>query len=381
MAKTPSTENDHFHVARWMDLLGGFIDRHRSAWIRLGHFETRLVGDVIAEVPIDRPIYVTGLARSASTILLELLAGNEEVATHRYRDYPPLFTPYLWNRWLDRVPKRAEKAAERAHKDGIAVTSESPEAFEEILWMAFFPHLHDPSRSAALDAATVNPEFERFYRDHIRKLLKVRGGRRYLAKGNYNVTRLPYLLKLFPDARFIIPVRDPLWHIASLMKQHALFVAGQRHNPRALAHLQRVGHFEFGLDRRPINTGDDKGISEVLSCWDNGREVAGWARYWTLIYGYLLDQLEENPRVAAATRVVRFEDLCARPRRAMMEIFKHCELSLSDALLDRAAALLRLPAYYAPRFTAEELKVIQQETGAVAARLGYEPPSLSQGRG
>jgi hypothetical protein len=84
---------------------------------------------------------------------------------------------------------QAIQPAERSHGDGIAVTSESPEAFEEPLWMAFFEGQHDPSASAVLDRRARCPAFERFYRDHIRKLLAVRGGRRYVAKGNYNLTR------------------------------------------------------------------------------------------------------------------------------------------------------------------------------------------------
>src|SRR5690348_9777932 len=156
-----------FEVAPWMDRLGGFIERHTNWWIKLGSLETKLVEGNVPEVPIDRPIYVTGLARSGTTILLETLARHPDVATHRYRDFPMLFTPYLWNRWLELVPRQAEAPAERSHGDGIAVTSESPEAFEEPLWMAFFPHQHEASSSAVLDRQTDCPLFERFYRDHI----------------------------------------------------------------------------------------------------------------------------------------------------------------------------------------------------------------------
>ena len=92
--------------------------------------------------------------------------------------------------------------------------------------------------SQVLDAATSNPAFERFYADHLKKILLVRGGQRYLSKGNYNLTRFAYLRKLFPDARFIVPVRDPRWHIASLMKQHRLFCAEERRDPRILKHMR-----------------------------------------------------------------------------------------------------------------------------------------------
>ena len=93
--------------------------------------------------------------------------------------------------------------------------------------MAFFSTLHDPGSSAVLNGETNNKEFANFYKDHIRKLLLLRGGRRYLSKANYNLTRLGYLLKLFPDARFLLPVRDPVWHIASLMRQHQRFYVHQ----------------------------------------------------------------------------------------------------------------------------------------------------------
>ena len=278
-----------FDVAPWMDRLGGYIERHPARWIKLGSLETHLVESALADIRIDRPIYVTGLARSGTTILLETLARHPHVATHRYRDFPMLFTPYAWNRWLELVPRKQEAPAERSHGDGIVVTAESPEAFEEPLWMAFFPELHDATQSAVLDEETHHPLFERFYRDHIRKLLAVRGRRRYVAKGNYNVTRIGYLAKLFPEARFVIPVRDPVWHIASLMKQHRLFLDGQRDNPAAQRHLRRVGHFEFGEDRRPIRIGDGATTRDIAELWQAGEEVRGWARYWAQVHHHIAD--------------------------------------------------------------------------------------------
>ena len=111
----PAAPREGFEVAPWMDRLGGFIERNPGLWIRLGALETRLLDGTFPDVRIDRPVYVTGLARSGTTILLETLARHPDVATHRYRDFPMLFTPYLWNRWLDRVPRKEEQATERSH--------------------------------------------------------------------------------------------------------------------------------------------------------------------------------------------------------------------------------------------------------------------------
>ena len=362
-----------FEVAAWTDLLGGAIERHPAWWIKLGSAETALIDP---PAPIDRPIYVTGLARSGTTILLETLARHPDVATHRYRDFPFLFTPYLWNRFLDLVPRKPELPAERSHGDGIAVTSDSPEAFEETLWMAFFADRHDSSASAVLDRATANPAFERFYRDHVRKLLAVRGGRRYVAKGNYNITRLGYLAKLFPDARFVIPVRDPVWHVASLMKQHRLFLDGQRDNPKAVRHLRRVGHFEFGQDRRPIHAGDDAAVAQIEQLWRAGDEVRGWARYWSYLHRYIADLLDHDATLRPAVQVVRYEDLCAAPRAVMAGLLDHCGLVASPGFLATAAGRFHAPTYYRPRFSADELAIIADETAETAQRFGYEPGQM-----
>jgi len=353
-----------FEVAGWIDRVGGFVARHPSWWIALGSVETRLLDRLSAGVEIVQPVYIAGLARSGSTILLETLAGHPQVATHRYRDYPFLFVPYAWNRWLDRIPRRAERPVERTHKDGIAVTSESPEAFEEVLWMAFFPRLHDPARSAVLDRSTRHPAFEAFYRDHIRKLLLVRGGTRYVSKGNYNVTRLGYLQRIFPDARFVVPFRDPVWHIASLIKQHALFTEGERGNPRALRHLRRIGHFEFGLDRQPINPGEGAAVFEILDLWRGGDEVRAWARYWALLHRHVAETLEGDAGLRQAARLVRFESLCAEPLATIAGLLDHCGLAADGDWLKAAAGSIRFPGYYRPRFTDAELAVIEDETGA-----------------
>jgi hypothetical protein len=365
-----------FAVPGWMHRLAGWQERHPRGAIRLGNFDTRIATDAIADITIEAPIHIAGLARSGTTILLELLADHPEVATHKYRDFPPLFTPWLWDRWLARVPEKAETAAERAHGDGIAVTSHSPEAFEEVLWMAFFEHCHDSAHSHVLTRATAHPEFEAFYAAHIRKMIAIRGGRRYAAKGNYNLMRLAYLQKLFPDARFVLPVRDPVRHIASLMKQQTLFTAGEQAHPRALDHLRRVGHFEFGLDRRPINTGDTAATRQIEQLWRDGHEVEGWAHYWARVHGALTEQLAADAALARAALIVPYELLCADAHRVLSDFYRHCSLPIDAATLAAASQRLHPPAYYEPAFTAAEIALIKEITGPVAKRLGYDPARL-----
>src|SRR5918995_6556072 len=89
-------------VSRLQDVLGRLVERYPDLMLRLGRWETDWASDSLAGQTVDRPIYVTGLARSGSTILLELLAAHPDVATHQYKDFPLISIPVWWNWFLDR---------------------------------------------------------------------------------------------------------------------------------------------------------------------------------------------------------------------------------------------------------------------------------------
>jgi hypothetical protein len=366
-----STSDDAsiFAVSSSMAFFSWLICEHPGLWKSLAKLENSVLEDKLQDIRIDKPVYVAGLARSGSTILLELLNEIPGVVSHCYKDFPPVFTPYAWNTLLGYMGTGNNVAAERAHKDGIMVTQDSPEAMEEPLWMSFFPQAHDPSVSNVIAADTPDNGFGEFYLAHIRKLLAVRSGERYLAKANYQITRLEYLLALCPDAKFVLPVREPSAHIASLMKQHNLFVRGQSANEQARKHLRRVGHYEFGLDRVPINTGDNAASEEIINLWASDDAVLGWARYWNQIYTYIADRLEANPELMAASKLVVFEDLCAEPSDILGDLYSHCSFDVSAEFLSNAAARITAPSYYKSQFTDAELFSIARETGDTMERI------------
>jgi hypothetical protein len=114
----------------------------------LAELETDFIAQRLHCVAIDRPVFLTGLARSGTTILLTLLSQADGVATHRYRDFPFVEVPFLWNWFQDRFAGRSKTSPrERIHGDRIRITAESPEAFEEPLWQSHFDWLH-AARSA-----------------------------------------------------------------------------------------------------------------------------------------------------------------------------------------------------------------------------------------
>jgi hypothetical protein len=185
------------------------------------------------------------------------------------------------------------------------------------------------------------------------------------------VARLSYLVRVLPDVKFVIPVREPASHIASLMRQHQQFSQAQKRNRRALVFMQRSGHFEFGLDRRPLNLGNTAQVQQILLAWRRGDEIRGWAKYWDLVYGHVAGVLASDPLARTAALVVRFETLCRSPRDTVQHLLAHCRLSNADPILDRYVGSIKYPDYYRQHFSADELSVIHEETESTAKQFGY----------
>lgn len=361
---------ERFRVEPWVDWLGATVTRWPGIWRGLGNFEARRFAAVLAEIEIVAPIFICGLARSGSTILLESLAAHTDAATHRYRDYPGVLAPIFWERVSKNLYRRRQAPAERAHGDGIVVTPDSPEAVEEMLWLAFYPHVHDPARDNRFNGCDASPEFSEFYREHIRKILWLRDGRRYVSKGNYNLARIGGLRALFPDARFIVPVRDPVTHVASLMRQQALFSAAETRFPAALRYMQSIGHFEFGLDRRPLNLAGAARMAEISELWREGREIAGWSLYWSTVYDFVAET-RENPALGESMLIVRFEDLCRDPSASLDRIFAHARLPVTEALIETLASRIHAPAGPAVALDDRERDEIRRRTRETARNYGY----------
>lgn len=363
-----ATAGDRFRVPAGLYWQTRLARAWAPLWVRLARLESRVL-ELDDRAP-RAPVYVTGLARAGTTIVTELLSRHPELTCHRYSDFPWIYTPY-WRNWLlQRSRIGVPRPVERTHRDRIMVTLDSPEAVEEVLWRHFLPRFG--AGSDALDESHACEAFETFYRDHISKLLSIRGRARYLAKGNYNVSRIRYLKKLFPDARFLIMVREPSRHVASLMKQQRLFCEGLKNNPRAGFQLDASGHNEFGPHRRAIDFGDSAQLERIRSDWASGREARGWARYWTSVYAHV-HSLRQSAEMADSVLVLRYEDLCADSGAAIDRILEHCSLDRAgfESARQEYVGKLSEPDYYRAEFSPEEMQHIQDCTVALARAFGY----------
>lgn len=352
--------------ANWLKIMARHVYNHPDFWRKCSRIETHIVQDALK--PVKAPIYVCGLARSGSTLLLETLNQHPHTHSFTYEDFPFIYIPWFWSHITKNSPAGTKE--ERTHKDRILINPKSPEAMEELLWMHGFKHTHHPEQIHLLDENTQNPSFAKDYIHIIQKLLYAQHAQRYLAKANYHVARIPYLLKLFPDARFIIPIRHPIHHIASLLKQHRLLTQEQKKDAYAIEHLKHTGHFEFGLDRRPINITDTTNGAATIKAWEAHKDTEGYALQWAHIYSYLLD-LSKSKAHKKAILLVPFERLYSTPVETLSNVFHHANLPDTKTIIDRAAASISKPTYYQPSFSAKEIIRIKKITEKTANQLDY----------
>ncbi len=132
-------------------------------------------------IELRAPVYITGLARSGTTVLLEALYASRAFATLTYRAMPFVTAPRLWSN-ISSSLRRTGKLHQRAHGDRVYIGFDSPEAFEEPFWTMLtderFIHAN------GLDVHEIGDDGLADYRRYITNILlasKLRGAR-YLAK-------------------------------------------------------------------------------------------------------------------------------------------------------------------------------------------------------
>lgn len=252
----------------------------------------------LGDAPEDRGghVFVTGLARAGTTILLRELYASDQFASLLYADMPFVLAPNFWAS-VSRGTRKPFEAAERAHGDGIAVNLDSPEAFDEVFWRIFCgkeyirPDGLLPHRPGAQSIAR--------YRDLIRLVLRRRRRDRYLSKDNNNILRLGALADAMPDSTFLLVIRSPTAQAESLLNQHRRSVKNNDRFRRD--YIRWLGHHEFGIDHLPFRF---PGYPD-----SDPQQLDYWIATWLACYTALEPVVEARQNIA----VVPYERLCADP--------------------------------------------------------------------
>ncbi len=270
-----------------------------SSFLREFFFDLEKLFFLKEDFEIDtRHVFISGMARSGTTILLNAIHETNEFASLTYQDMPFILSPNIWSK-LNKNNNLLDKQ-ERAHGDGIKIDTSSPEAFEEIFWKTF-------------DDNDANSYIEFMY---FAQLLCIKYKKnRYLSKNNQNITRIEYLIKNYPDSKIIIPFREPLQHSFSLLNQHIKFNSFQKNDDFIRKYMSLIGHSEFGLDYIPQ-------FDENLKYFD-AQNINHWLEQWYLTYKSLSRFL-----INSQVFFVCYEELC-KSRSVYRSILDFLEINFS----------------------------------------------------
>lgn len=311
----------------------GFLDRalHRLAlgpkFVRQASFDVQatLTRNTPAP-PVTEPVFIAGLARSGSTILLSALHGTGAFRSLTYRDMPFVMMPGLWKS-ISASSKTERDARERAHGDGMMVEYDSPEALEEVFWRTYCADSyifadrvipHRPKKAVCAKFKT--------YVAQIIASGENPANSRYLSKNNNNLLRLPALRQACPDAQIIVPFREPYAQARSLMTQHEHFTRLHGEDRFSMQYMNWLGHYEFGLGHKQY------AFAETANPYQPS-DINYWLQCWQDAYRYGLSSAPPG------TLFVSYERLCSAAEREFSVLFDHLHL---DADPEQAAG------YYKP---------------------------------
>jgi hypothetical protein len=236
-------------------------------------------------IPINKTeenhVFVSGLARSGTTILLNAIYKSDDFASLSYQDMPFILAPNLWSKLS--FNKENNNLVERAHGDGIKVSTESPEAFEEVFWMTFDERDKDTKENFKNYVQLINHKCQK---------------KRYLSKNNQNIRRLEFISSIFPHSKILIPFRNPIQHAYSLLSQHKRFIEDSKKDKFISKYMGLIGHTEFGPNYIPIH---NKNL-----CFEDDLTINHWLEQWYLTYKHCFENLKYNENVY----FICYEKLC-----------------------------------------------------------------------
>ena len=197
---------------------------------------------------------------------------------------------------------------------------------------------------------------------------------RFIDKTAENCLRIPYLLELFPDARFVFLRREAAGNVNSLIE-------AWRARPRFVKY--RLPETLDGLGE----LSGDRWSFALIPGWRDLRQAPLeeiCARQYIACNEAALDALAD---VDPSRRTdVSYERMFSEPLATARELYGRLGLNLTPEIERYAAALDRTPsstALTAPRpdkwrqQNPEAIERILPLTAATERRLGYEPPSSS----
>jgi Sulfotransferase family len=296
---------------------------------------------------IRSPLLVFGAPRSGTSMLFQALS------TH----------PALWSLYRESqeiIEKQMHPALQRHDTDELAAEDLSSQDAQDLV-RSFYDRVGNAEASGA-----VNSKIPIILRARLNRLLTLgsNGSKpssiRIVEKNPQNSFRLPFLQRLFPDARFLFISRAPAANIASIYRGW--------HEPRFKTCALPSGFVIPGYRASSWSFGRPPGWRDM-----NGRSLIEICAFQWRAYNEAC--LRDIPQLAQRVLHVRYEDLAEGPRKVLAEIAEWADLDPRP--LERFADGLPVvntwsrPRADKWRSLAPQIEQVLPSVRATAGALGY----------
>ena len=227
-----------------------------------------------------KKLFITGYARSGTTILLNNLYNTGKFRSLTYEDMPFIMSPKinsLFKKFRTHKPNIL-----RAHKDEIKINLLSPEAFEEVFWKNRLNSVYIKKNFLEL-----NDFSDDLIKEFINYINLINSKNKiFFSKNNNNILRLKKI-KNISNSLILILFRRPEYQSRSLQKQHLNFSKKQKEDKFVLDYMNSIGHYEFGLNHK-------KYFNNEIGNNNNFSDINYWLFQWSKVYNYLLNNYQQN---------------------------------------------------------------------------------------
>ena len=250
----------------------------------------------------DAPIYIIGTGRSGTTVLGTLFAMHRNTV---FLNEPKA----IWH-------------AFHGQEDIIGSYTNGP-------------------GSIRLDDADASPQMARKIAKVYSVAMRAGFAKRVADKYPELVFRVPFVLKLFPKARFVAILRDGVDTCSSVTgwsKRKGETVADETHD-----WWGRDGRkWQMIVDQLVPEHTDLAPLQDKLRTAQDHRDRA--AVEWIISMREAKAMAAQHPEVLSIT----FEDLCAKPDEILSQMTQHCGISEDPVFTDYAKTILSAPPAYKP---------------------------------
>lgn len=287
---------------------------------------------------VKKPVFIIGAGRSGTTLLFDLLANHPELA--KTTGYPEGEDHEGWVKYGKCVMAGTGNPSHEKYGNGI-------NGYQQCLHMTA-----DDATPEIIDA---------MHAHYLNDILKGRSEKQILNKQPHLSNKLGYVLKIFPDAKFVHIIRD-CEHMA------ASYMAIMDHLPNVMIYwpFDERNSCLWVMPRFADPEAEER-LKRHPAFYPGGGRVM-WADYWNKINVGILEQMEFR-RDQLLT--IRYEDLIAHADMIGKRIVQFCELSPFNFEFDHFESNTALK--HLNRFDADTRASLVAHASPVRKLFGYEP--------